>query len=445
MVEKNTFYLEVYGCQMNVYDSKRITHALELEGFFEVDSPRDAEIIIFYTCNIREKAAKKLYSDIGRYRNEDTKVIAVGGCVAQSEKDDMFRKSKYIDIVFGPQTYHNLPSHIKKILSGEERRIIDIDVDNTDKFKFLDDHTKQKTNFSEFVAIQEGCDNFCTYCVVPYTRGRESSRPALDILNEVKYLVSNGTTEITLIGQNVNSYHGEAAYINLGQSRGTWSLERLIHEVSNIDGIRRLRYTTSHPKDFTEELMRAHRDIDILVPFVHIPVQSGSDRILKLMNRGHTSKEYLSKLERFREICPDISFSSDFIVGFPHETDEDFMETVDLARKARYSLFYAFMYSKRKNTPAYNMDDQIPDDIKSKRLAILQDVLLKDQLSFNKSCVGKKMEVLFERYGKKENQYIGKSVYFQSVVVESSDNLIGEFRDIHIEDAFQNSLSGRIV
>ena len=243
MVEKNTFYLEVYGCQMNVYDSKRITHALELEGFFEVDSPRDAEIIIFYTCNIREKAAKKLYSDIGRYRNEDTKVIAVGGCVAQSEKDDMFRKSKYIDIVFGPQTYHNLPSHIKKILSGEERRIIDIDVDNTDKFKFLDDHTKQKTNFSEFVAIQEGCDNFCTYCVVPYTRGRESSRPALDILNEVKYLVSNGTTEITLIGQNVNSYHGEAAYINLGQSRGTWSLERLIHEVSNIDGIRPVSYT----------------------------------------------------------------------------------------------------------------------------------------------------------------------------------------------------------
>lgn len=436
------FYIEVYGCQMNVYDSKRIIDTLVKSGFEYVGDSRNADILIFYTCNIREKAAQRLFSNIGFLKTSKTKVIAVGGCVAQAEKELIF-KHKGINISFGPQTYHRLPDHINDVLNGKQDRILDLAFDQDKKFNCLP--KREKVSYSEFVTIQEGCDNFCTYCVVPYTRGREYSRPVKDIITEIKELLANGAKEITLIGQNVNSYHGEAPYITVGNSNNTWRIERLIQEIAELDGLKRLRYTTSHPKDFTTELMKVHATTPVLVPFVHIPVQSGDDRILKLMNRGHTAKEYLDKLSKFRDICPDIQFSSDFIVGFPTETEEEFENTVKLVHEAKYTISYSFKYSRRKNTPADKMTGQIPEDIKEKRLDILQKTLLKDQIYFNKSLLGKTQEILFERVGRKEKQYIGKNVFLQSVIVESDENLIGQFRNVFIDFAGENSVKGKIV
>lgn len=427
---------------MNVYDSKRIIDTLVNSGFEQVEDASAADILIFYTCNIREKAVQKLFSNIGMLKNENTKIIAVGGCVAQAEKQGIF-KHKDINIAFGPQTYHRLPAHINSVLNGEGDKILDMEFDQDRKFGCLP--KRNNVSYSEFVTIQEGCDNFCTYCVVPYTRGREYSRPVKDIINEVKELLSNGAKEITLIGQNVNSYHGEAPYITIGNSNNTWRIERLIQEIAELDGLKRLRYTTSHPKDFTEELMRVHASTPVLVPFVHIPVQSGDDRILKIMNRGHTAREYLDKLVKFRDICPNIQFSSDFIVGFPTETDEEFNNTLKLVREAKYTISYSFKYSRRKNTPADKMQGQIPENVKEERLAILQDTLLKDQIYFNNSLIGKTQEILFDREGRKENQYIGKNVFLQSVIVESDENLIGQFRNVLIESAGNNSVKGKIV
>lgn len=440
-----SFFIQVYGCQMNVYDSRRIVGSLLESGYNQTDDIDSANIIIFYTCNIREKAVSKLLSDIGRLKNPDKKIIAVGGCVAQALGSKIFSSCKYIDIVFGPQTYHNLPSYISAISNKKSKRVIDIELSQDKKFGCLPE--KQEVSISEFVSIQEGCDNFCTYCVVPYTRGREYSRPALDIINETKELVKRGAQEITLLGQNVNSYRGDAAYISIGDtSRGKWSLERLLREVANIDGIKRLRYTTSHPKDFTTELMTIHSElIDIMPAYVHIPVQSGSDKILKLMNRGHTAKEYSDKIMKFRDICKGISFSSDFIVGFPYETDEDFFDTVKLAKEIGYSMYYAFKYSKRKGTPAFSMPNQIPENIKEERLKVLHNTLFESQLNFNRSCIGALQNILIEKRGKKDRQYIGKSLYMQSVVVESDTNIIGTFKNVVIKDAFQNSLFGDIV
>lgn len=438
----NKFYIEVYGCQMNVYDSKRIIDTLTKSGFEPVDDSKDADILIFYTCNIREKAAQRLFSNIGFLKTKITKVIAVGGCVAQAEKDLIFNH-KGINISFGPQTYHRLPEHINAVLKGKKDKILDLEFDQEQKFSCLP--KREKVSYSEFVTIQEGCDNFCTYCVVPYTRGREYSRPVKDIITEIKELLANGAKEITLIGQNVNSYHGEAPYITIGNSQNTWRIERLIQEIAELDGLKRLRYTTSHPKDFTTELMKVHANTPVLVPFVHIPVQSGDDRILKLMNRGHTAQEYLDKLSKFRDICPNIQFSSDFIVGFPTETDEEFENTVKLVQEAKYTISYSFKYSRRKNTPADKMTGQVSEDIKEKRLDILQKTLLKDQIYFNKSLLGKTQEILFDRIGRKEKQYIGKNVFLQSVIVESDENLIGQFRNVKIDFAGDNSVKGKIV
>ncbi len=438
----NKFYIEVYGCQMNVYDSKRIIDTLTKSGFEPVDDSKDADILIFYTCNIREKAAQRLFSNIGFLKTKITKVIAVGGCVAQAEKDLIFNH-KGINISFGPQTYHRLPEHINAVLKGKKDKILDLEFDQDKKFSSLP--KRKNISYSEFVTIQEGCDNFCTYCVVPYTRGREYSRPVKDIITEIKELLANGAKEITLIGQNVNSYHGEAPYITIGNSQNTWRIERLIQEIAELDGLKRLRYTTSHPKDFTTELMKVHANTPVLVPFVHIPVQSGDDRILKLMNRGHTAQEYLDKLSKFRDICPNIQFSSDFIVGFPTETDEEFENTVKLVQEAKYTISYSFKYSRRKNTPADKMTGQISEDIKEKRLDILQKALLKDQIYFNKSLLGKTQEILFDRIGRKEKQYIGKNVFLQSVIVESDENLIGQFRNVKIDFAGDNSVKGKIV
>ena len=436
------FHIEVYGCQMNAYDAKRISDTLVAHNFEQVFDAAEAEILIFYTCNIRERAVQKLFSNIGLLRNENTKVIAVGGCVAQAEKSNIFQHN-HIDIAFGAQTYHRLPEHIEDVFAGKRRQILDIEFDQAQKFECLPE--RQNVSFSEFVTIQEGCDNFCTYCVVPYTRGREYSRPAKDIIEEVKSLLSRGTKEITLIGQNVNSYHGEAPYISIGKPKETWRLERLIREIAELDGLRRLRYTTSHPKDFTTELMRVHADVPVLVPFAHIPVQSGNDRILKAMNRGHTAQEYMEKIAKFRDICPQIQFSSDFIVGFPSETEEEFADTVRLAELVGYTISFSFKYSRRKNTPADKMAGQIPDGHKKRRLAILQQALLKDQIRHNNDLVGQTQEVLFERDGRKPNQYIGKNVYLQSVIVESNVNLIGQFKNVKIETAGENSVMGKVV
>ena len=436
------FHIEVYGCQMNVYDARRIADLLIGNGYEKAQDASEADILIFYTCNIRERAVQKLFSNIGILRNEKTKIIAVGGCVPQAEKENIFRY-KHINISFGAQAYHRLPQHIENILNGTKQRILDINFDQKQKFNHLP--KRETVSFSEFVTIQEGCDNFCTYCVVPYTRGREYSRPAKDVISEVKELLANGVKEITLIGQNVNSYHGEAPYISIGKPKEKWRLERLIREIATLDGLKRLRYTTSHPKDFTTELMRIHAETPILVPFAHIPVQSGNDRILKAMNRGHTAREYLEKIKKFREICPDIQFSSDFIVGFPTETEEEFADTVKLAEKVNYTISFSFKYSRRKNTPADKMPGQISEKEKEHRLSILQKTLIKSQIYHNNSLIRTTQEVLFERRGRKPNQYIGKNVYLQSVIVESSENLIGQFKNVYIETAGENSVIGKIV
>ncbi|MDR0942045.1 MAG: tRNA (N6-isopentenyl adenosine(37)-C2)-methylthiotransferase MiaB [Holosporales bacterium] len=436
------FYIENHGCQMNVYDSRKIVDLMIDFGFTQTFNSQEADILIFYTCNIREKAAQRVFSNIGFLKNQNTKVIAVGGCVAQAEKENIF-KHKGVNIAFGPQVYHKLPSYVSSVLSGQKDKILDIEFEQDKKFGCL--HDRREVSYSEFVTIQEGCDNFCTYCVVPYTRGREYSRPALDIINETKTLLKNGAKEIILLGQNVNSYHGEAPYINIGKPKGTWRLERLIQEISSLDGLRRLRYTTSHPKDFTTELMEIHADTPVLPPFAHIPAQAGSDRILKMMNRGHTAREYLDKLKKFRDICPNIHFSSDFIVGFPSETDEDFEDTLKLVREAKYTISYSFKYSRRKGTPAAVMDSQVSEAVKTERLKILQETLLKDQIYYNNQLVGQTNEVLFEKVGRKPKQYIGKNAYSQSVIVESDKNLIGEFANVFIEKASENSTLGRLA
>ncbi len=428
---------------MNDYDGKRIEDILILNGFFKVNDPLTADIVIFYTCNIREKAVHKLESTVGMIKSPKIKVIAVGGCVAQAEKDNIFKRIPRVNLSFGPSTYHKLPEYLDDLLSGKKKRIIDLS--NYKLEKFNSTNKRREITTSSYVAIQEGCDNFCTYCVVPYTRGREYSRPVIDIINEVKWLVNNGAKEIVLGGQNVNSYHGEAPYITIGSNRKTWRIEELIKAIAAIDGIKRLRYLTSHPKDFTVELMQVHNAVPILVPFVHIPVQSGSDRILKLMNRNHTAREYLDKLKLFRDICPAIQFSSDFIVGFPSETEEDFNDTLKLVEEAKYTLSFYFKYSIRPNTPAARMLEQIDDKIKEERLARLIKALLKDQIYYNNKLVGKIQEILITKKGKKENQYIGKNIYMQSVIINSDENIIDKFKTVLIESANENCVFGKLL
>ena len=438
-----SFYIKVYGCQMNDYDGKRIEDILVLNGFTKEENPLNSDIVIFYTCNIREKAVHKLESTIGMINSLKTKVIAVGGCVAQAEKENIFKRIPRINLSFGPSTYHKLPEYLDDLLSGKKKKMIDLDNYKLDKFDIAT--RRREVTTSAYVAIQEGCDNFCTYCVVPYTRGREYSRPVIDIINEVKYLVSNGAKEIVLGGQNVNSYRGDAPYITIGSNRKTWRIEELIKAIATIDGIKRLRYLRSHPKDFTVDLMKVHTEVPMLVPFVHIPVQSGSDRILKLMNRNHTSREYLDKLKLFRDICPEIQFSSDFIVGFPSETEEDFNDTLKLVEEAKYTLSFYFKYSIRPNTPAARMPNQIDEKIKEERLAKLIKALLRDQVYYNNKLVGKTQEILITKKGKKENQYIGKNIYMQSVIINSNENIIDQFKTTLIESADENCVFGKLL
>lgn len=450
---------------MNVYDSNRMADILSPMGYQTTDNPEEADLAILNTCHIREKAEQKVYSDLGRLRDhretqlktsDKDMVIAVGGCVAQAEGAEIMRQAPYVDMVFGPQTYHRLPELIARATRAKELRsqsetplrrsgqgIVDIDFPVDSKF----DEIPQTTNTpsSAFLTVQEGCDKFCTYCVVPYTRGAEFSRPVDEILKEAKHLVGLGAKEITLLGQNVNAYHGVGPAGSYPSPQKEWGLGRLIESLAEIEGLVRIRYITSHPSDMTDELMNAHRDIPQLMPYLHLPVQAGSNRILEAMNRKHTRESYFEVLARLKEARPDIALSSDFIVGFPGESDKDFQDTLDLVEQVKYAQAYSFKYSIRPGTPAGFMELQIPEELKSERLAVLQTLLNKHQQDFNKLTVGKTLPILLERKGRQKGQLFGRSPYMQSVVVEANDRLLGQIVDVAINAGHANSITGSIV
>ena len=437
-------FIKTWGCQMNVYDSNRMADILSSLGYKPVDVPEDADMMILNTCHIREKATDKVFSELGRLRvhkeEKEAKggkmLIAVAGCVAQAEGDFIIERAPFVDMVFGPQTYHELPEMVLKA-NGDDR-VINTEFPTVSKFDHLpDEHTIEGA--SAYLSIQEGCDKFCTFCVVPYTRGAEYSRSAQEVIDEAYRLVDQGALEIILLGQNVNAYHGE------GPDGKTWGLADLIYKVSEIDGLERIRYSTSHPRDMDDDLIAAHGDIQKLMPFLHLPVQSGSDRILEAMNRKHKADLYRDVIERLRKVRTDIAFSSDFIIGFPGETEEDFEDTMQLARDIGYASCYSFKYSARPGTPAANIQAAIvPDHIASERLNRFQALINEQQAAFNKTCEGKTLPVLFDRKGKKEGQLSGRSPYFQSVYVQGNERLIGNIIDVKITNAFDNSLTGKI-
>lgn len=439
--EHKKLYIKTWGCQMNVYDSNRMADILSGLNYKPVDTPDDADMMILNTCHIREKATDKVFSELGRLKHhkEDKPemLIAVAGCVAQAEGDFILERAPYVDMVFGPQTYHELPEMVLKA-SGDER-IVNTEFPTVSKFDHLpDQHTIEGA--SAYLSIQEGCDKFCTFCVVPYTRGSEYSRSAQEIIDEAHRLVDQGALEIILLGQNVNAYHGD------GPDGKTWSLADLINAIAQIKGLERIRYSTSHPRDMTDDLIAAHGDIEKLMPFLHLPVQSGSDRILKAMNRKHDADLYRDIIERLRKARPDIAFSSDFIIGFPGETEQDFEDTMQLARDVEYASCYSFKYSARPGTPAASIQAAlVPDHIASERLQRFQSLINEQQSAFNKTCAGQTMPILFDRKGKKPGQLSGRSPYFQSVYVQGNERLIGHILDVKITNAFDNSLTGELV
>ncbi len=419
---------------MNVYDGERMAEMFESQGMTPADEKANADLVVLNTCHIREKAAEKVYSEIGRLRRKDgsSPVIAVAGCVAQAEGGEISRRAPEVDIVVGPQAYHNLPEMVAAVGRGE--RVVDLDLPGLDKFGKLPARRKQAP--SAFLTVQEGCDKFCTYCVVPYTRGAEISRGWSALIDEAKAIVDAGAAEITLLGQNVNAWNGED---DKGQLQG---LDGLIRALDKIPGLRRIRYMTSHPNDMTEGLIAAHGDVEKLMPFLHLPVQSGSDRILKAMNRSHSRDSYLRILDRVRTVRPDIAFSGDFIVGFPGETEDDFEDTMRLVREVGHAQAYSFKYSPRPGTPAADMADQIAMEIMDERLQRLQAQIVADQTAFNRNTVGKTCDVLLERPGKFDGQLIGKSPWLQSVHVLAPDLSIGNIVSVQITDSGPLSLKG---
>ncbi|MGL4426254.1 MAG: tRNA (N6-isopentenyl adenosine(37)-C2)-methylthiotransferase MiaB [Alphaproteobacteria bacterium] len=442
-------YMKTYGCQMNVYDSQRMAETLAPLGYTLVESPDGSDMIILNTCHIREKAEEKLFSDLGRLKPHKTEnqklILAVAGCVAQAQGEEIFRRAPYVDMVFGPQTYHQLPEmlaqairSLEKETQGPGRGVVNLDFPAESKFDFLPE--PKASGPTAFLAIQEGCDKFCTFCVVPYTRGAEYSRPAAQILAEAKQLIAGGAQELTLLGQNVNAYHGDSPC-----GKQTWSLGRLFYALAELPGLKRIRYMTSHPRDMHDELVKAHGDIPALMPFIHLPVQSGSSSVLKRMNRRHGVEMYETWIQTLRDARPDMAFSSDFIVGFPGETDADFEQTLTLVRKVGYAQAYSFKYSPRPGTPGALYEDQIPETVKDQRLQVLQALLGEQQLSYNQAMVGSTLPVLFERKGKKAGQWMGKSPYMQSVYVETSENLMGTLGSVSILNGFASSLSGQLV
>ena len=440
-------FIKTYGCQMNVYDSQRMQDVLAPIGYGITDSADDADMVILNTCHIREKAAEKVYSELGRIRQTKEKrqakggapmTVAVAGCVAQAEGAEITRRAPVVDMVLGPQTYHKLPQMIAQ-LARNEGQVLETEFDTQEKFDELS-VDRAVDGFAAFVTIQEGCDKFCTFCVVPYTRGAEVSRPVSQIVAEVRALAAKGVKEITLLGQNVNAYHGTA------DDGGTWGLGELIRHLALIGGIERLRFTTSHPRDMDEDLITAHGDQTKLMPYLHLPLQSGSDSILKAMNRGHTFAQYRDLIARIRKARPDIALSSDFIVGFPGETDDDFEDTMRAVSEIGYGSAFSFKYSIRPGTPGANLPNQVPEDVKSARLARLQDLLAKQQTDFNQSLIGKTLPVLVENVSAKTpGQLFGRAEYLQGTHFNGGPELVGTIVNVTITDAGRNSLSGKLA
>ncbi|WP_363347624.1 tRNA (N6-isopentenyl adenosine(37)-C2)-methylthiotransferase MiaB [Methylocystis echinoides] len=437
-----------YGCQMNVYDATRMADLLGREGYAETAEEADADLVILNTCHIREKAAEKIYSELGKLALEkrareaqgrEMKIV-VAGCVAQAEGEQVLKRQRAVDLVVGPQSYHRLPDLLQQARHG--RRLTDTEFAVEDKFDALPQPSRAQIRargVSAFVTVQEGCDKFCSFCVVPYTRGAEVSRPVADVLAETQRLVEAGVREITLIGQNVNAYRGA------DDEGRDWSLARLLAEMGQIEGIDRLRYTTSHPVDMAQDLIDVHESIEKLMPYVHLPVQSGSDRVLKAMNRKHTAADYLDIIARLRKARPDMALSSDFIVGFPGETDEDFEDTMALARAVGFASSFSFKYSPRPGTPGAERDDQIDEEVKRARLAALQALLEEQRQAFNAATVSKTVDVLFEKPGRHEGQIAGKSPYMQAVHVSGAADRVGRVARVEIVAAGSNSLAGRLM
>lgn len=443
MVKK--YYIKTFGCQMNVYDSQRIAAVLKNLGYEEASAPKAADLIIFNTCHIREKAAEKVFSDLGRInlikeeRAQDGKdtMIGVVGCVVQAEDNEIAKRAPFVDFAAGPLTYHRLPEILAKAARRRGISIIDTEFPAEAKFDFLPEN-KSEGGLS-YLAIQEGCNNFCTYCVVPYTRGNEYSRPVASVLKEARKLVETGSVELNLLGQNVNSYHGEDEN---GKER---NLAYLLRRIAEIDGLQRIRYTTSYPADVDDDLISCHRDLKKLMPYLHLPIQSGSDKILKAMNRRHNSSDYLRIVEKLYSANPDLRMSSDFIVGFPGETDSDFQATLDIFNHVEYIQAFSFKYSRRPGTPAAVMNNQVEEKVKKQRLETLQDLLFSYQLKFNKECVGKIMPVLFETKGRHAGQLIGRTPYMQNLHTELSKDNLNRIINVRVTEATTNSLSGEPV
>ncbi len=440
--QQKKIYIKSYGCQMNEYDSRRILDLMAVEGYEQTQNPEMADLLVLNTCHIREKAAEKVYSDVGRYKlqKQGNAILAIVGCTAQAEGAEMMRRAPAIDMVIGPQNYHNLPKLVKQKHNGQKRQV-DTEFPAEYKFDYLPEQTHQQ-GVSAFLAVQEGCDKFCTFCVVPFTRGAEYSRPAADILREAKGLINKGVREISLLGQNVNAWHG------VGLDGKDWNLARLINALSELDNLWRIRYTTSHPLEMDDDLIACHRDNDKLQPWLHLPIQSGSNKILKAMNRRHTRDDYLRIIEKLRHARPDIALSSDFIVGFPGEDNLDFADTLNIIRQVVYASSFSFKYSPRPGTPAADMP-QLDEHIKDERLAMVQELLNSQQQSFNHSMMGRNMAVLFERIAPKahhhtatEMQWVGRSPYMQPVHIMHDGDLTGKILNLEIKNIQGHSLYG---
>jgi tRNA-2-methylthio-N6-dimethylallyladenosine synthase len=431
-----------WGCQMNVYDSGRMSDVLAPLGYTPTDTPEGADMVILNTCHIRDKAAEKVFSELGRLRrlkeaSNGRMILAVAGCVAQAEGKEILARAPYVDIVLGPQTYHRLPEMVAQAARAGGA-VIETDFPAEDKFDHLPEQSAPQ-GVTAFLTIQEGCDKFCSFCVVPYTRGAEQSRPVIALLAEAKRLIAQGSREITLLGQNVNAWHGEAP------DGSTWGLGRLLRAMAELRGLRRLRYATSHPRDMDDALIEAHRDLPTLMPFLHLPVQSGSDRILGAMNRKHTASDYRRLVDRLRAARPGLALSSDFIVGHPEETEVDFEATMDLVRSVGFAQAYSFKYSQRPGTPAAGSPGQVPEPEKDRRLQALQALLREQQTRFNAACAGTTMDVLFTGPGRHPGQIVGRSSYLQPIHTFGSASLIGEELAVRIRAVLPNSLSGTLI
>jgi len=445
MVKK--LYIKTYGCQMNVYDSARMADTLSPLGYVETSHLDEADMVVINTCHIREKASEKVFSELGRLRKMKSSrqeqenrnmTIAVAGCVAQAEGEEIARRAPWVDLIVGPQAYHTLPQLVSKLDPTSRQAVINTDFPVENKFDFLpEEHTPRGP--AAFLSVQEGCDKFCTFCVVPYTRGAEFSRPVKGIMDEAKRLIENGSVELNLLGQNVNAWHGEA------EDGQTWSFGRLLYALAELDGLKRIRYTTSHPLDMHDDLFDAHAEIPQLMPCLHLPVQSGSDRILAAMNRRHDRDTYFRIIDRLRDARPNMALSGDFIVGFPGETDRDFADTLNLIDRVNYASAYSFKYSPRPGTPAASHEDQIDEAVKSERLAGLQQLLASQQQMFNHSKLGEVMDILIERPASREGQKAGRSPWMQAVHFSENSGEIGDIIPVKIVAAYQNSLAGERV